>query len=110
MPEGIFSCHCTNSTSACLDLIQALDKCHQAEYYKRALGLCNNEKEALSRCLHEARLAGERRYIKESREKHKKIQEKWKKMEEEEYGEDAILKKIIQRQVAKKQQESTKTE
>ncbi|SCV99751.1 LAFE_0B01706g1_1 [Lachancea fermentati] len=90
---------------SCLDFIQALDKCHQAEYYKRALGLCNNEKEALTKCLHEARLEGERRYIKESREKQKVIHAKWKQIEEEQYGEDAILKKIIQRQVAKKQQE-----
>lgn len=67
--------------------------------------MCNNEKEALSQCLHEARMSGERRYIRESREKKKVTEAKWKKIEEEEYGEDAILKKIIQRQVAKKQQE-----
>lgn len=86
-------------------MIQALDKCHKKEFYKRALGLCNNEKEALSKCLHEARVSGERAYIKESRDKKKRIDEKWKKLEEEEYGEDAILKKIIQRQVAKRRQE-----
>ncbi|CDO95011.1 unnamed protein product [Kluyveromyces dobzhanskii CBS 2104] len=91
---------------SCIDLIQALDTCHRKEYYKRALGLCNNEKEALSKCLHEARLSGERQYILASREKKKVIEEKWKKLEEEEYGEDAVLKKIIQRQLAKKQQGS----
>lgn len=87
-----------------------MDKCHRKEYYKRALGLCNNEKEALSKCLHEARLSGERRYILESREKKKVIEQKWKKLEEEEYGEDAILKKIIQRQLEKKRQDSQPSE
>lgn len=87
---------------SCIDLIQALDKCHKKEYYKRALGLCNNEKDALSKCLHEARLSGERRAILESREKKKAMEKKWKQLEEEEYGEDAILKKIIQRQVEKR--------
>lgn len=100
-----------NYCPACYDFIQALDKCHQAEYYKRAFGLCNNEKEALSKCLHEARLDGVRRYIKKSKEKQEKIHARWKEMEEEEYGEDAILKKIIQRQIDKQNKEQeAKTE
>lgn len=65
------------------------------------LGLCNNEKEALSQCLHEARLAGERELIKQRRQERKMVEEKWKKIDEEEYGEDAILKKIIERHQAK---------
>ncbi|SCU97845.1 LADA_0H08724g1_1 [Lachancea dasiensis] len=91
---------------SCLDLIEALDKCHQAEYYKRALGLCNNEKEALTQCLHEARLAVGKAAILENRERQKKIDAKWKQIKEEEYGEDAILKRIIQEQVAKRHKEA----
>ncbi|QLQ79207.1 hypothetical protein HG537_0B05540 [Torulaspora globosa] len=88
--------------NSCYELIQALDKCHQQEYYKRIFGLCNNEKEALSQCLHEARLAGEREAIKQRRQERKVMEEKWKKIDEEEYGEDVILKKIIERYQAKK--------
>ncbi|KAH3902612.1 Cmc2p SCDLUD_000192 [Saccharomycodes ludwigii] len=92
--------------TSCYDLIQALDKCHQSEFYKRAFGLCNNEKEALSKCLHEARVEGTKSYIKKRREEKKIIEAKWKKVEEEEFGEDAILKKILQKQLAKRKQES----
>ncbi|CAR22087.1 Cmc2p [Lachancea thermotolerans CBS 6340] len=93
---------------SCLDLIEALDKCHQAEYYKRALGLCNNEKEALSKCLHQARYEVGKAAILENRKKQKVVEAKWKQIREEEYGEDAILKRIIQEQVAKKQKEQAK--
>ncbi|SCU83798.1 LAFA_0D05864g1_1 [Lachancea sp. 'fantastica'] len=87
---------------SCLDLIEALDQCHQAEYYKRALGLCNNEKEALSKCLHEARYEVGKAAILQNREKQKKMDARWKQIKEEEYGEDAILQRIIQDQVAKR--------
>ncbi|CCE91054.1 Cmc2p TDEL_0C01650 [Torulaspora delbrueckii] len=88
--------------NSCYDLIVALDKCHQKEYYKRIFGLCNNEKDALTKCLHDARLAGERDLIKQRREERKAVENKWKKIDEEEYGEDAILKKILERHQAKK--------
>ncbi|SCU89141.1 LAMI_0D12530g1_1 [Lachancea mirantina] len=96
--------------NSCYQYIEALDKCHQAEYYKRALGLCSIEKEALTRCLHDARLSGEKVKILESREKQKKVHAKWKQLQEEEYGEEAILKKIIQRQMAKAQDKVEKTD
>ncbi|CEP60271.1 Cmc2p LALA0_S01e06898g [Lachancea lanzarotensis] len=91
---------------SCLDLIEALDQCHQAEYYKRALGLCNNEKEALSKCLHQARYEVGKAAILQNREKQKKMDARWKQIKEEEYGEDAILQRIIQEQVAKRQKEA----
>lgn len=79
-----------------------MDKCHQNEYYKRIFGLCNNEKDALTKCLHDARLDGQKQFIEKSRDKRKVLEEKWKKIDEEEFGEDAILKKIIERHQAKK--------
>lgn len=91
---------------ACLDFINALDKCHQKEYYKRLFGLCNNEKDALNKCLKEASLNNKKRAVKESRGKRADLEKKWKKIEEEEYGEDAILKTILDRQYAKKKQAS----
>lgn len=86
---------------ACYDFIQALDKCHQKEYYKRIFGLCNNEKDALTKCLHDARLAGEREFILKRKEARKDLEKKWKQIDEEEYGEDAILKTILDRHYAK---------
>ncbi|CAI4960054.1 CFC_HP_G0028780.mRNA.1.CDS.1 [Saccharomyces cerevisiae] len=91
---------------SCLDFINALDKCHQKEYYKRIFGLCNNEKDALNKCLKEASLNNKKRAVIESRIKRADVEKRWKKIEEEEYGEDAILKTILDRQYAKKKQES----
>ncbi|CAI4056072.1 hypothetical protein SUVZ_02G0580 [Saccharomyces uvarum] len=91
---------------SCLDFINALDKCHQKEYYKRLFGLCNNEKDALNKCLKEASLNNKKRAVKESRGKRADLEQKWKKIEEEEYGEDAILRTILDRQYAKKKQAS----
>ena len=82
---------------ACVDYIQALDKCHKNEFYKRVFGLCNNEKEALTKCLKEARRVGTMNAIDVNKIKREHIEGKWKKMSEEEYGEDAILKKIMQK-------------
>ncbi|KAL6937841.1 hypothetical protein ACO0RG_004365 [Hanseniaspora osmophila] len=87
---------------ACYDLIQALNECHQKEYYKRALGLCNVEKDALSKCLHDARLEGTKYAINKNKEKRKRLEEKWKKMQEEQYGEDMFLKKLLQKKIAER--------
>ncbi|AMD22642.1 HHL128Wp [Eremothecium sinecaudum] len=95
---------------SCYNFIEALDKCHKAEFYKRAFGLCNNEKEALSNCLHEARMELERNAIKKNMEKRKRMEEKWKKMKEEEYGEDLILQKILKRHQGLNEGESVKSE
>lgn len=56
----------------------------------------------MTKCLHDARLAGERQFIEKSREKRKSLEEKWKRIDEEEFGEDGILRKIIERHQAKK--------
>lgn len=83
--------------NSCIDFIHALDQCHQREYYKRMFGLCDIEKEALSKCLHEARKNGEKEQIGIMREKRKALENKWRKMDEEEYGEDLVLKKLLER-------------
>lgn len=87
---------------ACYDFIQALDKCHQKAYYKRILGICNNEKEALSQCLKQASLENKKKAIIESKSKRTIIEDKWKKIDEEEYGEDKVLEILMQRMREKK--------
>lgn len=87
---------------ACYDFIQALDKCHQKAYYKRILGICNNEKEALSQCLKQASLENKKKAIIESKSKRTVIEDKWKKIDEEEYGEDKVLEILMQRMREKK--------
>ncbi|KAI8390782.1 Cytochrome c oxidase biogenesis protein Cmc1 like [Nakaseomyces glabratus] len=89
--------------TACLDYIEALDKCHQKEYYKRMLGLCNNEKDALTQCLKQASAETKKKAIQENKLKRDKLESKWRKIEEEEYGEDAILKMILDRELKKRE-------
>lgn len=50
----------------------------------------------------QASIDNKKKAIKVSREKRSKLDEKWKKLDEEEYGEDAILKKLLAKQVAMK--------
>ncbi|CAG57851.2 uncharacterized protein GVI51_A04235 [Nakaseomyces glabratus] len=88
---------------SCLDYIEALDKCHQKEYYKRMLGLCNNEKDALTQCLKQASAETKKKAIQENKLKRDKLESKWRKIEEEEYGEDAILKMILDRELKKRE-------
>lgn len=90
-------------STACYDFIQALDKCHQKAYYKRILGICNNEKEALSQCLKQASMENKKKAIIESKSKRSVIEEKWKKIDEEEYGEDKVLEILMNRMREKKE-------
>ncbi|KAL3229278.1 Required for mitochondrial cytochrome c oxidase (COX) assembly and respiration [Nakaseomyces bracarensis] len=71
------------------------------------LGLCNNEKEALTQCLKQASADTKKRAIEANKEKRDRLETKWKKIEEEEYGEDAILKMILDREL-KKRESATK--
>jgi len=87
---------------ACYDFIQALDKCHQKAYYKRILGICNNEKEALSQCLKQASMENKKRAIIKSKSKRSIIEDKWKEIDEQEYGEDKVLEILMQRMKDKK--------
>jgi COX assembly protein 2 len=79
-----------------------LEQCHQRPFVQRALGVCNNEKEALSKCLHEARMASQNHQIIKNQEKNKEMKQTWKKLKEDEFGEDEFLLKLLQREKAKK--------
>ncbi|ODQ79286.1 hypothetical protein BABINDRAFT_38218 [Babjeviella inositovora NRRL Y-12698] len=87
----------------CQELIDALEHCHKQDYISRALwGLCNDPKEALSRCLHETRLSQVREKIIVGKEKQKGLQAKWREAREGAYGKDEKLKKVIDAEYALK--------
>ncbi|ODV75949.1 Cmc2p [Cyberlindnera jadinii NRRL Y-1542] len=87
---------------SCADFIEALEKCHQRPFVERAFGVCNNEKEALSACLHEARMHSQNLQIVKKQEKGKEMKKKWEKLKDDEYGEDQFLLKLLEREQAKK--------
>jgi COX assembly mitochondrial protein 2 len=80
---------------SCYELIQALNECHQRSFLEQAIGVCNTEKEYLSRCLHDARIADVKSRSKKSKEISMKRQEIVNKMKEEEFGEGKYLKTLL---------------
>lgn len=86
----------------CASLMDALEECHRQEFLKKALGMCNFEKDELSKCLHHTRVSSQNDRIRESRLKQKKYEERKKKEQEELYGKNNILKKVIEKEVDKK--------
>lgn len=80
---------------SCYELIQALNECHQKHFLQQAVGACNGEKEYLSRCLHDARIAGINAHLEKSKGFNKKRQEALDKMKEEEFGEGEYLKTLL---------------
>ncbi|ANZ75559.1 BA75_01941T0 [Komagataella pastoris] len=83
----------------CEDLIKALQECHRNEFMKQIFGLCNEPKTLLTKCLHDTRLAQEREKILERKEKTKKFELRRKQLEEEKYGKDGYLKKVIEKEL-----------
>ena len=81
----------------CGQLIQALEECHQQGFIHRAFGSCNNQKEELTKCLHEERVLRERQNMLKSIEKRKQVAKRWKEMDEEEYGPGGYLRQVAQR-------------
>lgn len=64
--------------------------------------MCNNEKEALSACLHEARMSTQNFQIVKNQEKRKEMKQTWKKLKEDEFGEDEFLLKLLEREQKKR--------
>lgn len=80
----------------CVALMDALEECHRQEFLKQALGLCNFEKDELSKCLHHTRVNDANERIRQSRAKQAKFQEKLKNNEQELYGKNGYLKKVVE--------------
>lgn len=81
----------------CVHLMDALEECHRQEFLKKALGMCNFEKDELTKCLHHTRVSAANDRIRESREKNKRLEERRKRNEEEMYGKNGYLKKVIRK-------------
>ncbi|VEU20403.1 DEKNAAC101384 [Brettanomyces naardenensis] len=82
----------------CEDIIQALEECHKQGFMAKAFGKCTPVKQQLSMCLHETRMAEQRKKILQQREKIKSFEQKKKKLFEEEYGKDGYLKKVVEKE------------
>ncbi|KAM9927599.1 hypothetical protein OXX59_002435 [Metschnikowia pulcherrima] len=93
-----------NRFDTCEKLMDALEKCHQNEFLKQAMGMCNFEKDELSKCLHTTRVEDARERIRISQERQKASKERQKKLEEEKYGENGYLKKVIEMEAKKRQE------
>lgn len=82
----------------CEKLMDALEECHRQSLLKQSLGVCNFEKDELSKCLHYTRVNDANERIKQSRERNKRLEQKRKQVEEELYGKNGYLKKVIEKE------------
>lgn len=87
----------------CVALMDALEECHRQEFMKKALGMCNFEKDELSKCLHHTRVNDANERIRQSRIKQKEFERKRKEREEELYGKNGYLKKVIEKKLEEKE-------
>lgn len=86
----------------CEKLMDALEECHKKEFLKQAMGMCNFEKDELTKCLHVTRVEDSKERIRISREKEKVMMERRKQVEEEAYGKNGYLRKVIEMEMQKK--------
>lgn len=93
-----------NRFDTCEKLMDALEECHKKEFLKQALGMCNFEKDELSKCLHLTRLEDSKERIRISKLKMKEAAERRKKIEEDTYGKNGYLKKVIEIEAKKRQE------
>ncbi|CCF60778.1 hypothetical protein KAFR_0L01680 [Kazachstania africana CBS 2517] len=87
---------------SCREVIEALNECHKKQFYKKMFGVCNNEEEAMNKCLKEASTTAVSKATIEKRDKRKTLEAKWKKTEDEENEEYKILQILLERAKHKK--------
>lgn len=95
-----------NRFQNCEDLIDALEECHKSPYLETMIGKCSDIKVQLAACIHENRLAHDREKILQRREANKKLEMNKKKREEEEWGENGYLKKVVELELKNREKES----
>ncbi|EGV64805.1 hypothetical protein PSN45_005156 [Yamadazyma tenuis] len=83
----------------CIALMDALEECHRQEFMKKALGMCNFEKDELDKCLHHTRVNNANDRIRQSKLRQKEVEQRRKAREEELYGKNNYLKKVIEKQM-----------
>lgn len=87
-----------NRFAPCEKLMDALEECHRRDFLTKALGMCNFEKDELSKCLHSTRVDDSRERIRMSRERLKKDEERRRRAYEETYGKDGYLKQVLEKE------------
>jgi COX assembly protein 2 len=75
--------------------MRALDECHSQGFMATSLGSCNKLSAELTLCLKDERKDRQRILLEKSREKRKQLEQKWRALDEEEYGKDGYLKNIV---------------
>lgn len=63
----------------------------------RIFGACNTQKEALVLCLRQDRYDRQREHLEKSLQRNKEMKQKWKKIDEEEYGPGGYLREVEQK-------------
>lgn len=76
----------------CGQLIKELELCHQKGFLATSMGACESIADQVNMCLRSERLERQNDHFKVSAEKRKKIEKRWKEMEEEQYGPGGSLK------------------
>lgn len=92
-----------NRFDTCEKLMDALEECHRQEFLKQALGACNFEKNELTKCLHLTRVEDAKERIRASQQRQRAEKERQKRVEEEKYGKNGYLKKVIELEAQKRQ-------
>lgn len=62
----------------------------------KIMGMCNFEKDELNKCLHYTRIEDSKERIRVSRERAKVLEKIRKQREEEEYGKNGYLRKVVE--------------
>lgn len=83
--------------------MDALEECHRKEFLSQALGMCNFEKDELSKCLHTTRVEDAKTRIRARLEKQRAAEEQRKKIEEDTYGKNGYLRKVIEIEAKKRE-------
>lgn len=75
--------------------MKALDECHAQGLMATTLGTCNKLSAEVNLCLKAERRDRQRILLDTAREKRRQVEQRWKGIEEEEYGKDGYLKAVV---------------
>ncbi|CCU76134.1 hypothetical protein BGHDH14_bgh01721 [Blumeria hordei DH14] len=67
----------TKHNGACEEVMNALDECHARGFLWKAVGMCNDAKTAVNKCLREQRLERTKANREAAKAKNKEIREIW---------------------------------
>jgi COX assembly protein 2 len=67
----------TNSPQACEEVMNILDECHARGFLWKAMGMCNDAKTQVNKCLRAQRLERTRLNREAAKIKRQEVKEKW---------------------------------